>query len=75
MSRSQIWLRHVLLAVATVGSLGFGATQALAGSQQPVAKACPVQDYDYYYASCGFGCPGGQGYCAAGGICRCGPIP
>ncbi len=75
MCRSQTWLRHVLLAAATVGSLGFGATQALAVSSETAMRTCPVEDYDYYYAPCASGCPGGAGYCAAGGRCRCGQIP
>lgn len=76
MIQSHAWLRRVLVAAAAVGSLGFGATQALAGPDTAAAKkSCPIRGYDYPYASCGIGCPGGQGYCSEAGICRCGQIP
>ncbi|HEU4452755.1 MAG TPA: hypothetical protein VFR81_06830 [Longimicrobium sp.] len=75
MIHSHAWLRRALLAVAAAGSLGFGATQALAGPQESAARTCPARGYEYPYASCGFGCPGGRGYCGADGICRCGLIP
>jgi hypothetical protein len=75
--QGSMMLRRGLLGLMVAGSLGFGATQALATpSQGPAAAAtCPNKPYDYPYASCAWGCPGGQGYCGAGGICRCGLIP
>jgi hypothetical protein len=77
MSRSFTYLRRGLAALAMLGALGFGATQALAtpGPDAAAVRYCPDRGFDYAYASCGFGCPGGRGYCAAGGICRCGLIP
>ena len=76
MTRSLLHLRNALLGLAVAGALGFGATQATAAPGQADAlRSCPSKPYDYPYASCGIGCPGGQGYCAAGGICRCGLIP
>ncbi len=76
MSCSLTWLRRGLLGLVCAGSLGFGATQAIAGPQQETrVGTCPDWGYDYYYAPCAYGCPGRQGYCAAGGICRCGYIP
>lgn len=75
MSRSLINLRRVLLGAAFVGSLGFGATQALATPEQAArAASCPNKGYDYPYAACRNGCAVG-GYCAAGGYCQCGYIP
>lgn len=74
--QSSMMLRRGLLGLMVAGSLGFGATQALATPSQAAAvRSCPDRGYEYYYAGCGFGCPGGKGYCAAGGICRCGLIP
>ncbi|HEY0017375.1 MAG TPA: hypothetical protein VGC13_13780 [Longimicrobium sp.] len=77
MHGSTTYLRRGLLGLVFAGSLGFGATQALATPGQPAAAmaACPDMGYDYYYASCANACPRRQGYCAAGGICRCGQIP
>lgn len=76
MGRSLTRLRAGLLGLAVAGSLGFGSTQALAGPQQQArVQTCPDSGYDYYYAPCAYGCPRQQGYCAAGGICRCGNIP
>ena len=71
------YLRRGLLGLTLAGSLGFGATQALAtpAPYAPIAEACPDEGYDYYYAPCAYACPRRQGYCAAGGICRCGNIP
>lgn len=76
MTRSLHHLRNAVLGLALAGALGFGATQAVAAPGQAAAlRSCPDKGYDYPYASCGWGCPGGRGYCAAGGICRCGLIP
>jgi hypothetical protein len=75
MSRSPIYLRRGLLALACAGALGFGATQALASPEPPTrALYCPDRGFDYYYASCAASCPNNQGYCAAGGVCRCGQL-
>ncbi|WP_420127699.1 hypothetical protein [Longimicrobium sp.] len=75
--QSSMMLRRGLLGLMVAGSLGFGATQALATPSQAstAAATCPSKGYDYYYASCAYACPGRQGYCSAGGICRCGLIP
>jgi hypothetical protein len=76
MSRSLATLRRALLGAAFVGSLGFGAAQAFATPGQPSAAlaSCPDRGFDYPYAACRTGCSVG-GYCAAGGICKCGFIP
>ena len=69
-------LRRGLLGLAFAGSLGFGASQALASPAQATAMGnCPVEGYDYYYAACAWGCPWQQGYCSETGWCRCGQIP
>ncbi|HSU17539.1 hypothetical protein [Longimicrobium sp.] len=78
MSRSLSYLRQGALAAALLGSLGFGAAQAFGSTAPPAGAAlrtCPDRGFDYAYASCAIGCPGSQGYCAEGGICRCGQIP
>jgi hypothetical protein len=78
MRRSPISLRGALLALAFTGSLGFGATQALAVPQQQAQALgnCPAEGYDYYYAPCNSGCPPWQGgYCSWRGWCVCGDIP
>jgi hypothetical protein len=75
MSRMLTSLRRAVLGAAFVGSLGFGAAQAFASPEQAaVARTCPDRGYDYAYASCRIGCASG-GYCAEGGLCRCGQIP
>jgi hypothetical protein len=76
MTRSLLHLRNALLGLAVAGALGFGTSQAVAAPEQAAAvRYCPDQGVDYYYAPCGYSCPGGRGYCAEGGICRCGYIP
>lgn len=65
-----------LMALAFVGSFGFGATQALAAPEAAATVAtCPVKGYDYYYASCAYNCPLRKGYCSAEGYCQCGDLP
>jgi hypothetical protein len=77
MKGSMTSLRRGLLGLAFAGSLGFGATQALATPGQAAAavRTCPDEGYDYYYYSCAYPCYNQQGYCATGGVCRCGHIP
>lgn len=75
MSRSPSYLRRGLLGLVFVGSLGFGATQALASPEQARFTSCPATGYDYAYQHCAAGCPGGRGYCDAYGRCQCGHIP
>jgi hypothetical protein len=76
MSVTLTSLRRVVLGAAFVGSLGFGAAQAFASPEQATTavRTCPDKGYDYAYSSCRIGCASG-GYCAEGGICRCGQIP
>lgn len=76
MSRSLTHLRRVVLSVAVLASLGFGAAQAFGttGQAQLVGR-CPAQGYDYPYGPCGSGCPNNIGYCSEAGFCRCGQIP
>jgi hypothetical protein len=68
-------LRTILLGAAFVGSMGFGASQAFGSPKPALLKSCPAKPFDYAYAPCGVGCPGGRGYCAEGGTCACGLIP
>jgi hypothetical protein len=78
MHGSTTYLRRGLLGLVFAGSLGFGATQALAtpGQQSAAAMAsCPITGYDYFYAPCANACQPRQGYCSYNGICRCGQIP
>jgi hypothetical protein len=77
MNGSTTYLRRGLLGLAFAGSLGFGASQALASPAQATGTMakCPIQGYDYYYAPCANACPGHQGYCSEAGLCRCGQIP
>jgi len=78
MSRTIDRLRQGVLAAAVLGSLGFGAAQAFGSPAETTTAAvrtCPDRGFDYAYASCAIGCPTGQGYCAEGGVCRCGQIP
>jgi hypothetical protein len=77
MSRSLTHLRRGVFATAVACALGFGAAQAFgsATSSTAAVRTCPDKGFDYTYAACGIGCPGGHGYCAAGGICHCGFIP
>lgn len=77
MHGSATYLRRGLLGLAFAGSLGFGATQALAtpGPTTAAMAACPAMGYDYYYAPCANACTRRQGYCSYNGICRCGQIP
>jgi hypothetical protein len=78
MKGSMTYLRRGLLGLAFAGSLGFGATQALATpalGAPAAAGVCPDEGYDYYYYPCAYSCYRQQGYCAAGGVCRCGYIP
>ena len=76
----KLRLAHLIQAVfamLVVVGLSFGATRAFA-SEQPTAAAagvCEDMGYDYYDATCANSCPRRQGYCAAGGFCRCGNIP
>jgi hypothetical protein len=78
MSRSFSHLRRALFGLAFVGSLGFGATQALASPEAARApRYCPVGPggQPYYSDYCGFYCAYGVGYCNEVGVCRCGLIP
>lgn len=78
MSRSFTYLRRGLAALAMLGALGFGATQALASPEAARApRYCPVapDGSPYYTDYCGQYCPYGVGYCNAVGVCRCGFIP
>lgn len=63
MSRSLSTLRRALLGIAFVGSLGFGATQAVA-SPEPVARfgSCYPSGYAYLPRECPE-CPSGSGWC------------
>ena len=75
MSRSLSYLRRGLLGITFVGSLGFGATQAFARSDDgPSVKFCPATGEDYPYSICSQGCDG-RGYCSADGYCVCGDLP
>lgn len=77
MNGSITYLRRGLLALAFAGSLGFGATQALAVPEQPAQARgnCPAEGYDYYYYPCAVGCGPRGGYCSWQGWCVCGDIP
>lgn len=71
-------IRRAVMGLAITGTLGFGATQALASPQQArPPQTCPVpQDGSpTYWYQCGQGCIGGIGYCNENGICKCGFIP
>lgn len=70
------FLAQAVFAILVAVGLSFGATRAFA-SAQPAAAAGVCEDlgYDYYASECAYSCPRRQGYCAAGGICRCGNIP
>ncbi|CAA9342274.1 MAG: hypothetical protein AVDCRST_MAG89-2674 [uncultured Gemmatimonadetes bacterium] len=75
----KLRLAHLIQAVfamLVVVGLSFGATRAFA-SGQPAATAGSCEDlgYDYDDVTCAYNCPRQQGYCAAGGFCRCGNIP
>jgi hypothetical protein len=74
MTVSLLHPRRWLLGLVVAGSLGFGATQAIAAPGSAAVLACPDKGYDYPYSPCANAC-GGRGYCAEGGICRCGSIP
>jgi hypothetical protein len=74
----DITLRHLrrgLLGIAFVGSLGFGATQALASPDPSRIRYCTDLGTDYYTSYCAYGCPGNRGYCQMGGRCVCGEMP
>jgi hypothetical protein len=74
----QTWtkLRTATLAVAFLGSLGFGATQAFgSAASSPWYKYCPATGYDYPYTICAYGCEVGRGYCTWDGRCACGDLP
>ncbi len=75
MSRSLSNLRRGLLGIAFVGSLGFGATQAIGSPDQARVAYCTPMGYDYHTPACGAGCFRNVGYCSEAGICRCGQIP
>jgi hypothetical protein len=73
--RSLSYLRRGLLGVFFVGSLGFGATQALAGPGGPSSNGgwCVLGDpgADAY---CNYWCQetlDADGYCLSGGRCSC----
>lgn len=70
------YLVQAVFAVLVAVGLSFGASRAMA-SPQPVtiAGSCEDMGYDYYAPECAYSCPRQQGYCAAGGNCRCGNIP
>jgi hypothetical protein len=66
MSRSVSYLRRGLLGIAFLGSLGFGATQALASPEQAHEVVCQTGDGPYIpsggpYDPCAH-CPNG-GFC------------
>lgn len=66
MSRSLSYLRRGLLGIAFVGSLGYGATQALAAPPQvPVARFCEAWCNDYCEQQ------GQMGTCRFDGTCWC----
>jgi hypothetical protein len=80
MSRSFTRLRRALLGLSSAVVFGFGAPQALAGTdpELPPGRACFVDSespYPYYTWYCGEGCPEGVGYCGTEGECHCGYIP
>lgn len=76
MKSPMTYLRRGLLGLAFAGTMGFGATQALATPAQAAAMGnCPVEGYDYYYYPCAYSCPYQQGYCTTRGWCACGFIP
>jgi hypothetical protein len=75
MRRTLIHLRGILLGAAFVGAMGFGASQAFGSPKTAELKTCPAKGFDYAYAACGVGCPGGRGYCSESGTCICGLIP
>lgn len=76
MQRLSHHLLRGLMALAFVGSFGFGATQAFGAPETTsAALSCPAKGYDYYYATCANNCTGRRGYCDAEGTCRCGYIP
>jgi hypothetical protein len=62
MSRSVSYLRRGLLGLAFVGSLGFGATQALASPEQARYSSCELSWSPYLPRG---GCP----ECVNGGYC------
>ena len=76
MTASLLHLRRAFLGVAFAGSLGFGASLAVAApGEDAAARYCPARGYPYAYAYCGYGCPNGRGYCDENGVCQCGDIP
>ena len=72
MSRSLSYLRRGLLGIAFVGSLGFGATQALASPEQSARSgSCERTGFAYLPYGCPE-CPSGYGYCDGYGTdCVC----
>lgn len=76
MSRSLLYLRRGLLGIAFVGSLGFGATQAVATPSRAESGSCLTIPIEEVYAVCGLGCPQNRGYCDwLNDTCRCGYEP
>lgn len=75
MSRSLSTLRRSLLAIAFVGSLGFGATQAWgsSGARDPDGT-CPPASGPYHYRPCLEYC-GSVAYCDGYGYCVCQNTP
>jgi hypothetical protein len=63
MSRSLSYLRRGLLGLASVGSLGFGATQALASPDIARSGSCQLTWYEYYSLECNAECWQYGGYC------------
>lgn len=62
MDRTLFSLRRGLLGLAFVGSLGFGATQALASPQMASSGSCEATGYMYIPNDCPE-CNGSGGYC------------
>ena len=67
-------LIYAVFAMVVAVSLSFGANRAFA-SAPAEPETCLAMGYDYAAWECGYSCPGGIGYCSAGGFCRCGQIP
>ncbi len=72
MRKSMRWMRQAVFSLAVAGSLGFGATQALAS--QPTARAVCDEEGQIYVGTCpSSNCNtlcGGFGVCRSG-CCTC----
>lgn len=65
--------RRALFGAAVLGAMGFGVSQAFAGTAPPRPN-CPAYGFPYDNGICNIGCPNG-GYCSAAGECICGSLP